>query len=211
MKRTYTAFLALGLSAFLFSVSPSLAPAEEQRPFYVGILGGYVMPQDLNVSSGADVNLKDSWAIGIKAGYNIPQTEKWLVAEAEYQYLANQDLDVSGASGHFSANNLMFNLIWRYPLGTFHPFVGGGIGCSWGAFNASGTYAGLTGSVDKTQSAFAWQLMAGVSFEISRKLSADLAYRYFSSTYKVDLGGGGGNVDVTAASSMILVGVNYHF
>jgi len=209
MKRAYSVFLVFGLAAFLFTVSPSMAPAAEQGPFYVGVLGGWVLPQNLTVSNGPDVSLKNSWAIGAKAGYIIPQTSKWVAAELEYQYLANEDLDVSTASGHYSANNLMFNLIVRYPEGKIHPFAGGGIGCSWGAFNASGTYAGLTGSVDKTQSAFAWQLLAGLNFEITPQWSADIAYRYFNSKYNVDLGAG--SVDVTAASSMILLGVNFHF
>ncbi len=211
MRRTYAAFLVFGLAAFLFTVAPSTAPAAEQGPFYVGVLGGYVWPQNLKVSNGPDVSLKNSWAIGAKAGYIIPQTQKWIAAELEYQYLANQDLDLSSASGHYSANNLMVNLLVRYPDGKIHPYAGGGIGYSWGAFNASGTYAGLTGSVDKTQGAFGWQLMLGVNFEMTPQWSADLAYRYFSSVYNVDLGGGGGSRDVTAASSMILFGVNYHF
>jgi len=209
MKKTYTAFLVLGLAAFLLAVSPSAAPAADQGPFYVGIVGGYVIPQDLKVSNSSDVSLKDSWALGIKGGYIIPQTQKWLVAELEYQYLANQDLDVSTASGHYSANNLMVNLLVRWPEGKWHPYAGGGIGYSWGAFNASGTYAGVTGSVDTTEGAFAWQLMLGVNYEFSPQWSGDLAYRYFSSVYNVNLGAG--SRDVTAANSMILLGVNYHF
>jgi opacity protein-like surface antigen len=209
MKKSYSLFLVLGLAAFLLTASPSAAPAEEAGPFYFGILGGWVAPQNLKVQNEPDVSLKNSWELGAKAGYIIPQTQKWLAVEMEYQYLANQDLDVSTASGHYSANNLLFNLLVRWPEGKWHPYAGGGIGYSWGAFNASGTYAGTTGSVDTTAGAFAWQLMLGVNFEFSPKWSADISYRYFSSVYNVDLGGG--SRDVTAADSMILLGVNYHF
>jgi opacity protein-like surface antigen len=211
MRRAYAAFFVLGLAAFLFTVSPSKASAADQEPFYVGILGGYVMPQSLSGSGGSEtISLKNSWAIGAKAGYIIPGTQKWLAAEMEYQYLANQDVDVSGLSGHFAANNLMFNLIVRYPDGKIHPYAGGGIGCSWGTLNAFATAPSITGSVDQTQSAFGWQLLAGVNYEFAPKWSADLAYRYFSSKYNFT-SREGVSADVTASSNMILLGINYHF
>ncbi len=163
------------------------------------------MPDDLNVDPpDRDVKLKNSWALGAKAGYIFPQN-KWLAAELEYFYLAKQDSDEPGIDGDFSANNLMANLIFRYPEGKIHPYAGLGIGWSWG--EVSGTVAGVSG--DSSDNAFAWQILAGVNFEIMPKFSADLAYRYFRSVYKMEHEDF--HADVTAANHMLLVGINYHF
>jgi opacity protein-like surface antigen len=205
VKRISQALIVCGLAIFLLLTSTSIAPAAEQGPFYVGIFGGYVMPQDLSVSDGPDVPLKDSWTLGIKGGYIIPQA-KYLAIELEYAYLGTQDIDMSGVDGDFSASNLMLNFLLRYPEGKYHPYVGVGIGWSMGSFKA--TQAGV-GSIDENDSAFAWQILAGINFEITPQWSADLAYRYFAGSYSIS--SGGDNIDLDAKNHMILIGVNYHF
>jgi opacity protein-like surface antigen len=205
MKRIYSAFLVFCLATFLLFSSVSTAPAAEAGPFYVGVFGGYVMPDDLKIEDGGsvDLSLKSSWAIGAKVGYIFPQV-KWLAAELEYFYLAKQDLDTSGTNGDFSANNVMANLLVRYPEGKFHPYAGIGIGWSWATLK--GTFP--DGSVDESANAFAWQILAGVNFEITPQWSADLGYRYFSSKYDM---GSDPSSDVTTKNHMIVLGINYHF
>lgn len=205
MKKIYSAFLVFCLATFLLFSSVSTAPAAEAGPFYVGVFGGYVMPNDLKIENGEswDLSLKSSWAIGAKVGYIFPQV-KWLAAELEYFYLAKQDFDESGTDGDFSANNVMANLLVRYPEGKIHPYAGIGIGWSWATFK--GTVS--DGSVDESANAFAWQILAGVNFEITPQWSADLGYRYFSSKYEM---GSDPSVDVTTKNHMILLGINYHF
>ncbi|MGZ3578400.1 MAG: outer membrane protein [Syntrophales bacterium] len=203
MKRIYGAFLVFCLAVFLLFTSVSTAPAAQAGPFYIGVFGGYVIPSDLEIENSADVSLKSSWAIGAKAGYIFPQV-KWLAAELEYFYLAKQDIDQSGSSGDFSANNVMANLLVRYPEGKIHPYAGIGIGWSWGTFKATSS----GNSIDESANAFAWQILAGVNFEITRDWSADVAYRYFSSKYDM---GSDPSSDVTTKDNMFLLGINYHF
>jgi opacity protein-like surface antigen len=212
MKKLCACVSVLVLTGMLFFTSIPAATAAEAGPYYVGIFGGWVMPDDLKVEGpggSADVSLKDSWALGIKGGYIIP-TVKWLAVELEYSYLAKQDIDVSRASGDYSANNLMANFLVRYPEGRIHPYAGVGVGWSWGAFKGSGTATRIgTGSVDESDNAFAWQILAGVNFDITPNWSADLAYRYFTSKYTIN--SGGDDFDVTSKNHMILIGVNYRF
>jgi opacity protein-like surface antigen len=203
---TVKRIIVFGLVAFLLLTSTSFAPAAEQGPFYVGIFGGYIMPEDLSVSNGPDVPVKDSWGIGIKGGYIIPQA-KYVAVELEYFYMANMDLDKSGLSGEYGASNLMFNFLLRYPEGKYHPYLGVGLGWSMGSFKATGP--GFNPPVDENDSAFAWQILAGVNFEITPQWSADLAYRYFSGSYSIS--SGANNFDLDAKSHMFLIGVNYHF
>ncbi|MGZ6220901.1 MAG: outer membrane protein, partial [Syntrophales bacterium] len=191
------------LAVFLLFTSVSTAPAAQAGPFYIGVFGGYVIPSDLEIENSADVSLKSSWAIGAKAGYIFPQV-KWLAAELEYFYLAKQDIDQSGSSGDFSANNVMANLLVRYPEGKIHPYAGIGIGWSWGTFKATSS----GNSIDESANAFAWQILAGVNFEITQDWSADVAYRYFSSKYDM---GSDPSSDVTTKDNMFLLGINYHF
>jgi opacity protein-like surface antigen len=208
MKKVFSCILVLVLSGMLFFISVPAATAAEKGPFYVGLYGGWVMPQDLSPEDGNDIPLKDSWALGVKGGYIIP-TMKWLAVELDYTYLADQDIDQSGVDGKFNASNLMVNFIARYPEGKYHPYVGVGIGWSWGSFKASGVDAVGPFSLDSSDNAFAWQILAGVNFEITPNWSADLAYRYFSSKYALE--SGGESSDTTVKNHMILIGVNYHF
>lgn len=211
MRRVSLALVVCGLAAFLLFSTVSVAPAEEANPFYVGVFGGYVIPEDLEVDAdneSVDVDLDDSWAIGAKFGYIIPQV-KWLAAELEYTYLADQDFDVSGVDGDYSAHNVMANLLFRYPGGKIHPYAGIGLGVSMATIEADGSAIlgddVIEGSIDEDDTAFALQLIAGINFEISENWSADLAYKYFYSEYEFE------NVDVDAASHLITVGLNYHF
>lgn len=208
MKKVFSCVLVLVLSGMLFFTSVPAATAAEKGPYYVGLYGGWVMPQDLEPEDGDDIALKDSWALGVKFGYIIPQV-KWLAVELDYSYLAEQDIDLAGVDGDFKASNLMLNFVARYPEGKIHPYLGVGIGWSWGAIKASGAAGGLSGSLDESDNAFAWQILAGVNFEITPQWSADLGYRYFNSQYTIN--SFGEDVDLTAKSHMILLGVNFHF
>ncbi|MCU0582891.1 MAG: outer membrane beta-barrel protein [Syntrophales bacterium] len=200
MKKMFSCVLVLALSGMLFFAPPPAATAAEAGPFYVGLFGGYVMPDDLE--NGADISLDNSWALGVKGGYIVPAF-KWLAVELEYAYLAEQDLDQAGYAGDFKASNLMLNFVLRYPEGKFHPYIGAGIGWSWGELNVTGP----GGAVDDTDNALAWQLLLGVNFEITRNWSADLSYRYLRAEYEF----GSGGSDTTSTNHMFLIGVNFHF
>ncbi len=197
MKRIYSAVFVFCLAIFLLFISVPLATAKEAGPSYIGVFGGYVKPDSLENSR--DVSVDNSWSIGAKAGYIFPQVG-WLAAELEYFYMAKQDVDEAGFGGDFSAQNVMANLLVRYPEGKIHPYAGVGVGWSWATIKV--------GSVDESDNGFAWQILAGLNFEMTPRWSADLAYRYFQCKYN-DVGSPG--EDVTSKNHMILIGVNYHF
>ena len=201
MKRASYRFTLLSLAAFFlltFSFFASASepiyatkePVEIYHPFYVGAFGAFVIPDDMKIdNSSAEIQFNNSWAAGVKAGFVLPV--QWLAAEVEYAYLADQDVDKPG-TGQFSANNLMANLLLRYPKGMIRPYIGGGIGWSFADFRGSANN-------------FGWQALAGINLEILPNLSMDIAYRFFTSDYEFD------HLDVTAENHMILAGLNYHF
>ncbi|HOD36133.1 MAG TPA: porin family protein [Syntrophales bacterium] len=204
MKKFAGSAVVVLLAIFLVMAPVQTAKAAQAGPYYVGIFGGYVIPDDLELSGelDGDLSLDSSWALGAKFGYIFPGA-KWFAMELEYTYLADQDVDESGLNGDFSANNLMANFVFRYPDGTIHPYAGFGLGWSWG--NAEVSNLPGYGSVDEDADDFAWQLFLGVNFEITPQWSADLSYKYFTCEYGFE------GTDAEATNHMILLGINYHF
>jgi len=209
----------------------------EVRSFYVGLFGGILIPEDADVDwdyigiESADVDLDNSWTLGLKFGYILPQAN-WMAVELEYNYQGDQDFDeylgtydldlntlgfyndvAVSVDGDLSSHNLMANLIFRYPEGRIHPYVGGGIGVSFGSLEVKGNVESLGSAtlVDDDDTAFAWQLMAGVNFEITPTVSADFTYKYFNSDYEFDADYGLGSLDVDTSNHIMTIGINYHF
>jgi len=220
--------------AFLiFTIAPATS-AQMAGPFYLGVFGGLVMPDDLRWEWdyddwgydywdhdhwGYDESLDDSWTLGVKAGYIIPQFN-YLAVELEYTYLAEQDYDDSYYTGYygderytydgdFSAHNLMANLLFRYAQGRIHPYVGFGLGLSRATIEENGTLESNgdidSSHLDENDIAFAGQFIAGVNFEIMWNWSAEIAYKYFYSEYEIE------DWDAEANNHLFTLGVNYHF
>jgi OOP family OmpA-OmpF porin len=205
MKRSSLSFLKLILAISLLlafssysSAEPIYAtkePVEIYHPFYAGVLGGFIVPDDMHVDGGTDFELEDSWAAGAKAGYIFPF--RWLAAELEYVHLGDHHIYEPSHTGRYRADNLMGNLVFRYPLGMIRPYIGGGIGWSRGDVEHE--------LIDDTANNFGWQALAGINLEIIPSLSVDFGYRYFSSEYGIE------NIDATTRDHIISVGFNYHF
>jgi len=199
MKRICRTFVLFCLAEFFLLTPISIAPAAETGPFYVGVFGGYVIPDELKLEGSGfseEVKFDKSWALGAKTGYVIPAA-KWLVTELEYAHLVKPDINDPRVNGDARAHNMMANLLLRYPGRRLYPFAGVGIGWSWTEIKAN--------VLDESDNAFAWQLMTGVNYEIMPNWSADFAYRYLNSKYESE------NVEAKDQNHAVLLGVNYHF
>lgn len=145
--------------------------------------------------------LGDNAFVGIGAGY---QFNSFLRADVtgEYRFAssfrileqttgpapatpANPGYNI--ARGRLSAGVVMANAY--VDLGTWHritPYIGGGVGIA--ALTTSdvtdrgfGAFAGGFGrAADRTQYNFAWALHAGLSYDLSANLKADVGYRYLN-------------------------------
>lgn len=88
-----------------------------------------------------------------------------------------------GPEGSIEYYSLMGNLIYDFvPESSFRPFVGAGIGVVYADADISGrlnnlVFGGGVGIHDD-DTAFAWQLLAGVSFDITQRLTGDVTYRW---------------------------------
>jgi opacity protein-like surface antigen len=190
-KRQCFIATALVIVILLF---PCSVMAQEAGPMYFGVFGGYVWPGKVEVKplGSTEVDVDNSWMLGAKVGY-IPPQWRFAAAELEYFHMFDQSVKsqtVMGVNvnGNVSFDNLMVNVRLRYPEGIINPYIGAGIGSSW--YNFSGTPS-------DSSTNFAWQILAGVTSQITKQWSVDLGYRYFST--------------VPQSSNQVTLGVNFHF
>jgi opacity protein-like surface antigen len=216
LKVTLKVTLPVVLAAVIFLAGAGHAqPYRPAGPFYFGIFGGYVAPQDMTWTSdvtgaSADLALDDSGMMGLKMGYILPQVRA-LAFELEWNYMFNQTIPsqvVSGVreSGEVYLNNFFVNMILRYPEGRVHPYIGGGIGASSMNIQNTESIGGTVVNIaEETATGFAWQFLAGINFELAPNLSADLAYRYFGTNPGFTL------IDVDYRAQAVTFGINFHF
>lgn len=211
MKKASLTFVGVIVASFflLTYLSPAKAepiyatkkPVEIYHPFYIGAFGAWVIPDELVVretdGTKTKFNFDNSWGAGAKFGYILPF--KWVAAELEYMYLDDQNVDDPGTV-YYKANNVMANLILRYPYGMIRPYIGAGIGWSWAKFGDAAD--------NESDNALAWQGLAGINLEILPRLSLDVGYRYVMSKYDVNYSP---DAEATMADHMIYAGLNFHF
>ena len=157
---------------------------------YFGIWGGYTIAPDLTYEYCDDwdcdeydlnIDIDETAVFGAKLGFSPPQF-RVLALELEYLYL-NPDMTYYDETvGDIEFNNFMFNIIWKIPFGVVHPYGGGGIGFSHHEMSAEDGEWISRGD----DTGYAWQLMAGVEFDLAYNLSLDLGYRYFVTEMELD-------------------------
>ncbi len=134
-----------------------------------------------------DTNAAFSGAIGIDGGLLRSELELTF-RDTEGILLETNPPSADAGSGSFDNISLMTNLYFDLPLpGGFELFAGGGIGVVVFDGDASGT--GSLGSIefDEAGYGFAYQLKAGVAYEITRNLQLTAGYRYWAAS-EVDFG-----------------------
>jgi len=216
MKNRLKVALPVVLAAVIFLAGAGHAQSyRPASPFYFGIFGGYVAPEDMTWTStvtgtSADLALDSSGMMGLKFGYILPQARA-LAFEMEWNYMFEQSIPpqvISGVreSGDVYLNNFMVNLILRYPEGRIHPYIGGGIGASSMNIQNTESIGGAVVNVaEESATGFAWQFLAGINFELAPNLSADLAYRYFGTNPDFTV------IDVDYRTHAVTLGLNFHF
>jgi opacity protein-like surface antigen len=148
-----------------------------------------------NGTPGSLSDIGSGWLVGGGLGYTfLPNVRGDLV----YTYRGGYELDESDQAAvptRFKADimshSLMANVYGDFPMGGFVPFVGFGVG--WSQITLSNLSATTTAAVNPLSGAvgatafapggtsdnFAWQVMAGVGYQVSPGIMVDLFYRYF--------------------------------
>jgi len=210
MKTISTYSIAAVALTLLASSVP--AKADPIPGWYIGAGVGATMPteSDEAVSNrdnkvtfdtgwGVMGNLGYSWANGLRAEGEL----------AEFRANADKINGVSGGiSGRINNVDLMGNLYYDFHTGTrWTPYVGGGIGLAAVDADHIGTLTN-GGNYNDSDVAFAYQGIAGVSYEIADHWSVAADYRYTRTTnpsFKVI----GGKADFDNAAHNIILSVRY--
>jgi opacity protein-like surface antigen len=235
MKKRF--FSCVAIAALAIFLSAGSVFAAENSGFYVGILGGYVIPQTLTLSDPdggakyADTTLNNGYMAGVKAGWNTPFTKRIMALEMEYNYIRN-DFDNSKVfylnvpkdgmvgngtfDGTIGIHALLFNVKARYPEGRFHPYAGAGLG--WSIVQVGDITAREAGTSNTnilngdTGNGFCWQLLAGVDFDITPNIGVGIGYKYFAT--KPTIGSKNSDnmyVDADYRASMVTAGLTFTF
>ena len=221
------AFLVLSLSSTaVFSAGPSAPGAPAFRP-YVSVFGGASLGASVNTiwSNRAETekfNLNTGWSIGGAAGV------KWndlLRAEIEISHSQWSGKDVVvqdaaypaynyAATGTVAETYLLGNVWVDLKTNTvFTPYVGGGVGVAFVKTAGVQWNNSPWGYVDAAQTNLAWQLGAGVKYDISEQLSLGVDYRFknVEGLQFVNGNGNGSFINGRLSSHNIEVGLTYNF
>jgi opacity protein-like surface antigen len=146
-----------------------------------------VSADTLSWSTDADAG----FIVGGAVGMSLSNVVKGLRAEVEVAYRQNQidglwtsntGSPIGVSSGTLDIDHSTFSVLanawYDFSLGGVTPYVGGGIG--WADTELDGRYAGgVIGPFDFSDSGFAWQVGAGVNFDVSPNITLGVGYRYF--------------------------------
>jgi opacity protein-like surface antigen len=197
MKKGFYSCVAIAALMLLFSAG-SVFAAEGNTGFYLGISGGYVIPQTLtisdtdNSSEKFDATLNNGWFAGVTTGWLTPFTKRIMALEMEYNYIRNDfdnskiipDIMGNGSGkidGTIGVHAFLFNVKARYPEGKIHPYAGAGLG--WSIVQLGDlTITGSAGPGEKGNigNGFCWQLLAGVDFDITPNIAVGIGYKYLA-------------------------------
>jgi opacity protein-like surface antigen len=196
MKTKLTLLASTAAAALAFT-----APAQAAGDFYAGVFGGgnWVNDQSFTAATAPTVSADTlSWAtdgdsgfiVGGAVGMSLKQLMGGLRAEVEVAYRENQ-IDGSwtsnttappGTGGTLDIDHSTFsvlaNLWYDVDVGSISPYIGGGLG--WADTEIEGTYLGAAGGpFSFSNSGFAWQVGAGINFDVSPNIKLGVGYRYF--------------------------------
>ncbi len=182
---------------------------------------------DISRNTGFDVGVVAGYAFGSRFGMFSPRLE------AEYGYLSNNVDNLSNsngtvagtttgasADGEINASYGLVNLLLDIPLGYgLTPFIGGGVGyANVRLDNVTATSIGTGGAgftpgqvaFDDEDTSFAYSLTAGVSYDISRNVTLEVAYRYLDFTNVQIQDANGNRTDDNIDNHQINVGLRVH-
>ena len=217
MQAGFAVSSLLAAAACLYGAAP--ASAQGNTGFYVEGNLGYAFPDTIDASAGGidgEVELDDAFVFGSALGYRWP----WVRLDLNGSYhkfdtdeVEAQGLSVSG-NGDATAVVGLFNVYLDPDLGVpVRPYLGGGVG---GAYVELDTGDDAPLSVDDEAGAVAWNLAAGLSYDVMEHVTLSAGYRYLrleGTDFSASIAGvDTGDVDVDDVTSPeVLIGLRYTF
>ena len=208
-------------------------PYKKPKAFYVSTHIGASWMDVAEITNSGNNNLPETndkideqtFAWSVAAGYDLRRHKIPLRAEISFTYRPELDYTqnttvMGGATQYshtatFQSYSVMNNIYYDYQLNDkIKPFVGGGIGFAFnktkGAIRTNPNV--LSGDYDQNEAKFSWNLMAGVAYQFSPRLSIEGMYKY-SDMGEINWGDDSviGLTSDSATDHQLLVGAKYHF
>jgi len=163
----------------------SVYARDEHNDWYASIYGGAAFPMKLKNKDNTNDNwnkFKTGGTMGLEVGQYFNEWRFGL--EAGYKTFDNKDYKTGATEasdpvdGHLRIFSLMANVYYDYAMSAnWSLYAGGGIGygCVKGKFTNDAIYNGRANT-------FAYQLMAGVGYDIAKNITLGVGYRFFGTT-----------------------------
>jgi opacity protein-like surface antigen len=180
----------VGFFQLLMSVA-SLA-ATPIDGLYTSMFGGYVyIPGNISYNTGTGTLNSPSYQGGFDAGGSIGYKSNpmryegevtYLKAEVNQFYLDDTLQTTPGGTNEaiFGMANIFYDIPNMNPL--LQPYVGAGIGYGWVQARLSALGPSVTTSFSAQNSTFAYQAMAGVTFNFAENYAVSAGYRYLGTS-----------------------------
>ncbi|MBI9081388.1 MAG: outer membrane beta-barrel protein [Pseudodesulfovibrio sp.] len=230
MKKTVIIAISLLAMSLMFS---GMAFAENGG-FYGSIkAGGSFLDATKSASSngtaptGASSKFKTDtgMAIGGAIGYNWIDSDLPIRTELEYMYHGDFKYQYSDSNSSLTdkinLHTMMLNGYWDFYNSTsFTPYINGGVGVAWiqeeFSTGTGASAATISSPKDKTTSNFAFNLGAGVGWNMTESVILDLAYRYNYYGSGKEVTASGTNKSITSqikdiGTHDVLLGLRYQF
>jgi len=224
--------LRAALLAATAGVLPAVASAQPVDGLYIGLVGGYNIVQDADLSfkptaiPNSEVTFDGGWAVIGRIGYGFGRLAPWLGARVElegnYRDNSVDDIRIAGTrqvrpGGSQKTYGVMVNALADFDLGLgfLFPYLGAGAGWAW--TNGDGVRAAGVTAVDDTDNNFAYQGIVGLSVPIDAVpgLALNAEYRFFGTLQNEfslrPAAGLGRNVEADNYNHTFLVGLRYAF
>lgn len=130
---------------------------------------------------------KNDTVAGLRIAYgvSIPLWDSSIRTELEYGFNGKAKLDGRSSAPDLNYKSdiksqfIMANVYYDFDLGSdWTPYVGAGIGYARVKADNQVSYANETSSLSKSSGNFAWNLTAGITYDMTENLSIDASYRY---------------------------------
>jgi opacity protein-like surface antigen len=225
MKSGYlfgVAFIAMALASG-HSNAADIDDAPDGMEFYVSVFAGASFANNVKTDYAAigpySLDLKTGYLLGGTVGMNVTNMIRgevelshshWSAEKASFDFAGGSS--TYSASGDVSATYLLANAwIDIENDSSFTPYIGGGLGYGWA--DAKTTFDGSPFGYGDGEGGFAFQLGAGVKFDLTESASIDLGYR-FKSIQNIDFKDSDGNgvyENGDVISHNIQIGLTYNF
>lgn len=191
MKSVFRAYVP-GLALVVLLTSPALAQDRGSQGLYASFSGSLILPHEvkghgdkLKFENGFGINVMggyrfDTFLAELEVGYRSADAEE-MVVDGTRTRLSGSDVSIDFSAWSFMANSYLdLPVDW----GGLTAYIGLGLGVALTEIEASRAVQNLQLAGSETDTAFAYQFMAGAAYTLTDAVELFAGYRFVGSRYE---------------------------